>query len=202
MSAKRLIHVEIGYDPVNFTNNFIFTNYQVTYSTYLHLFHLFSFFQQSYCKTKVLLFPPKVLCWFYVLDCIVHVSKSFEHPIHSKFTFSIQFPSFLPKCIPYSISNPTLFHVSQTSTIPSIPFTFLLLLLLLSTLTTSVHLECCATPFILLFQRRNAHYHTSFLNSSNVTDPNFFFMFFLTHWRITSWNKQSFPVFFNLYSSS
>ena len=71
-----------------------------------------------------------------------------------------------------------------------------------SILTTSLHLECCATPLILLFQQRNAHYHTSFFNSSKVTDSSFFFMFLLTHWRITSWNKQFFPGFFNLYSSS
>ena len=142
--------------------------------------------------------PLLILC----SGCAVHVSKSFEHPIHSKSTFSIQFPSFLPKCIPYSLSNPTLFHTSQTSTILSIPFTFLLLLLLLSTLPTSLHLECCATPFTLLFQQRNAHYHTAFFNSSNVTDSSFFFMFLLIHWRITSWNKQYFPAFNNLYSSS
>ena len=36
---------------------------------------------------------------------------------------------------------------------------------------------------MLLFQQRNAHYHTSFLNSSYVTDSSFFFTFLLTHWR-------------------
>ena len=115
MSPKRSIYIEIGCDPVIFTNNFIFTNYslftthfifylfrtlhQVTYSTYLPLFHLFSFFQQSNDKTQVLLFPSKVLC-FYVLDCIVHVSKSFEHPTHSKSTFPSKFLLSFPNTFP------------------------------------------------------------------------------------------------------
>ena len=87
-----------------FTTHFIFylfqTLHQVAYSAYVHLFDLLSFFQQSTDKARVLLFPSKVLCCFYVLDCIVRVSKSFEHPIYSKSTFSIQIPSFLPKRIP------------------------------------------------------------------------------------------------------
>ena len=86
-----------------FTTHFIFylfrTLHQVTYSTYLHLFRLFSFYQQSTDKTQVLLFPPKVL-WFYVLDCIVRVSKSFEHPIHSKSTFPSNFLLSFPKAFP------------------------------------------------------------------------------------------------------
>ena len=87
-----------------FTTHFIFylfqTLHQVTYFTYLHLFHLFSFFQQSNDKTQVLLFPPKVLCCFYVLGCIVHVSKSFEHPTHSKSTFPSYFLLFFPNTFP------------------------------------------------------------------------------------------------------
>ena len=71
-----------------------------------------------------------------------------------------------------------------------------------STLTTSLHLECCTAPFMLLFQQRNAHYHTSLLNSSNVLDSSFLFTLLLIHWRITFWIEQTFPAFFNLYSSS
>ena len=86
-----------------FTTHFVFylfrTLHQVTYSTYLHLFHLFSFFQQSNDKTQVLLFPPKVLC-FYVLDCNIRVSKSFEHPTHSKSTFPSNFLLFFPNTLP------------------------------------------------------------------------------------------------------
>ena len=40
---------------------------------------------------------------FYILDCIVYVSKSFEHSTHSKSTFSIQFP-FFPSRIHFLIS--------------------------------------------------------------------------------------------------
>ena len=95
-----------------FTTHFVFylfrTLHQVTYPSYLLLFHLFSFFQQSndktqvllFPKTQVLLFPLKVLCYFYVLDCIVHVSKSFQHPIHSKSTFPSNFLLFFPSAIP------------------------------------------------------------------------------------------------------
>ena len=41
------------------------------------------------------------------------------------------------------------------------PFPLLFLLLFLRTLLTFLHPECCATPFILLFQQRNAQSHTS-----------------------------------------
>ena len=123
MSPKRTIRIEIGCDPVIFTNNFIFTNYslliyylfrtlhQVTYPTYLLLFHLFSFFQQSTEKTQVLLFPPKVLC-FYVLDCVVRVSTSFQHPTHSKSTFSYNFLPFFPNTLPnlFQIIHCFLYH--------------------------------------------------------------------------------------------
>ena len=50
---------------------------------------------------------------------------------------------------------------------PSLPFFFFLFL---RTLPTRLHLECCATPFMLLFQQRNAHYHISFFNSSHNFD--------------------------------
>ena len=112
MSPKRSIRIEIGFDIVIFTNNFKFTNYHYSFhllslpnptpSNLPHISPFISlafFFQQSNDKTQVLLFPLKVPCCFYVLNCIVHVSKSFKHhtpQIH----FSIQFPSFLPKCIP------------------------------------------------------------------------------------------------------
>ena len=186
-----------------FTTHFIFypfrTLNQVTYFTYLLIFHLFSFFQQSNDKTQVLLFPHKVLC-FYVLDCIVHVSKSFEHPTHSKSTFSYNFLLFFPHIFPnlFQILYCFMYHTPRQFR-PSLSLSFFHFF---STLPTILHLECCATPFILLFQQRNAHYHTSFFNSRNVPDSSFFFMLLLTHLRITSWNKQYFPAFFNLYSSS
>ena len=50
------------------------------------------------------------------------------------------------------------------------PFPLLFLLLFLRTLLTFLHPECCATPFILLFQQRNAQSHTSFFNSSHIFD--------------------------------
>ena len=49
------------------------------------------------------------------------------------------------------------------------PFPLLFLLLFLRTLLTFLHPECCATPFILLFQQRNAQSHTSFFNSSHIS---------------------------------
>ena len=98
-----------------FTTHFVFylfqTLHQVTYSSYLHLFHLFSFFQQSNDKTQVLLFPPKVLC-FYVLDCNIRVSKSFEHPTHSKSTFPSNFLLFFPNTFPnlFQILHCFMYH--------------------------------------------------------------------------------------------
>ena len=114
-----------------FTTHFVFylfrTLHQVTYSTYLQLFHLFSFFQQSNDKTQVLLFPPKVLCWFYVLDCIVHVSNHLNilhtpnplfHPISffSSLTHSlISFKSYTASCITNHDNSVHPFHPSSSS---------------------------------------------------------------------------------------
>ena len=47
------------------------------------------------------------------------------------------------------------------------PFIFFLFL---RTLLFILHLECCATLFMLLFQHINAHNHTSFFNSSHIFD--------------------------------
>ena len=159
-----------------FTTHFIYylfrTLHQVTYSSYLHIFHLFSLFQQSNDKTQVLLFPPKVLR-FFVLDSIVHVSKSFEHPTHSKSIVFIQLPSFLPKKIlnsfkPYTVSciahSDNSVHPFYPSPSSSTLFTF----------PTILHLEYCTTPFILLFQQRNAHSHTAFFKTSKVPDSSLF----------------------------
>ena len=123
---------------------------------------------------------------------IQHTPNPLFHPISffSSLThFVISFKSYTVSCITHLYNS---VH----------PFTFLLLHLLLRTLPTSLHLECCTTPFMLLFQQRNANNHTSFFNSSYATNLSFFFTLLLTHWRITFWNKQSFPAFFNLYSSS
>ena len=86
-----------------FTTHFIFYLFRilhpVTYSTYLPLFHLFSFFQQSNDKTQVLLFPPKVLC-FYVLGCIVHVSNHLNIPHTPNPLFPSNFLLFFPNTFP------------------------------------------------------------------------------------------------------
>ena len=113
MSAKRSIYIgkwlwssdfhKQFYLHKPFTTHFIFYPFQalhqVVYSTFLPLFFLFSFFQQSNDKTQVLLFPLKVLC-FYILDCIIRVSKSFEHPTHSKSTFPSKFLLSFPNTFP------------------------------------------------------------------------------------------------------
>ena len=155
MSPKRSIYTEIGCDPVIYTNSFIFTNYsllisfsissklftthfifylfrtlhQVTYPTYLHLFHLFSFLKQSNNNTQVLLFTLKVLC-FYVLDCIVHVSKSFDHPTHSKFTFPSNFLPFFPNTFPklFQILHCFIHHKSRQFCPSLSPFFFYFLI--------------------------------------------------------------------------
>ena len=65
--------------------------------------------------STLLLFLSTRVVWFLVLDYSVHVSKSFQHPTHSKSTFS-----FLPKHIFDSHSNPTTLQPFHISTIPSI----------------------------------------------------------------------------------
>ena len=120
--------MEIGFDPVIFTQrtylrtsltihsifyHFLIlnqpTNYKYTFfiSIYLSLFQLST-------HSTLLLLSTRVV-WFLVLDYSVHVSKSFQHPTHSKSTFS-----FLPKHIFDSHSNPTTLQPFHISTIPSI----------------------------------------------------------------------------------
>ena len=71
--------------------------------------------QLSTHSTLLLLLLSTRVVWFLVLDYSVHVSKSFQHPTHSKSTFS-----FLPKHIFDSHSNPTTLQPFHISTIPSI----------------------------------------------------------------------------------
>ena len=120
--------MEIGFDPVIFTQrtylrtsltihsifyHFLILN-QPTNSKYtFYLSFYLSLFQLSTHSTLLLLSTRVV--WFLVLDYSVHVSKSFQHPTHSKSTFS-----FLPKHIFDSHSNPTTLQPFHISTIPSI----------------------------------------------------------------------------------
>ena len=101
--------------------------------------------------------------------CAVHVSKSFKHPhapnslFHpvSFFSSQMQSPNLFQILHCFMYYKPRQFRPSLS------PFFFFLFL---CTLPTSLHLECCATPFMLPFQRRNAHYHISFFNSSHNFD--------------------------------
>ena len=67
----------------------------------------------------------------------------------------ISFTSYTASYITNLDNSVHTFHPSPSSTF-------------LRTLPTSLHLECCATPFMLPFQRRNAHSHISFFNSSHI----------------------------------
>ena len=123
--------MEIGFDPVIFTQrtylrtsltihsifyHFLILN-QPTNSKYTFFLSIFlSLFQLSTHSTLLLLLLlSTTVVWFLVLDYSVHVSKSFQHPTHSKSTFS-----FLPKHIFDSHSNPTTLQPFHISTIPSI----------------------------------------------------------------------------------
>ena len=123
--------MEIGFDPVIFTQrtylrtsltihsifyHFLILN-QPTNSKYTFFLSIFlSLFQLSTHSTLLLLLLLSTrVVWFLVLDYSVHVSKSFQHPTHSKSTFS-----FLPKHIFDSHSNPTTLQPFHISTIPSI----------------------------------------------------------------------------------
>ena len=109
--------------------------------------------------------PLLILC----SGCAVHVSKSFKHPhapnslFHpvSFFSSQMQSPNLFQILHCFMYYKPRQFRPSLS------PFFFFLFL---CTLPTSLHLECCATPFMLPFQRRNAHSHISFFNSSHNFD--------------------------------
>ena len=123
----------------------------------------------SHLKSFVFMFWIVLFMFLNHLN-IPHTPNPLFHPISffSSLTHSlISFKSYTVSCITNLDNSVHPFHF------PSSTFS--------STLPTFLHLECCATPFILLFQQRNAHYHTSFFNSSYVTDSSFFFTFLLTH---------------------
>lgn len=116
--------MEIGFDPVIFTQRTYLRTSLTIHSIFYHFLILnqptnskytfyLSLFQLSTHSTLLLLSTRVV--WFLVLDYSVHVSKSFQHPTHSKSTFS-----FLPKHIFDSHSNPTTLQPFHISTIPSI----------------------------------------------------------------------------------
>ena len=137
------------------------------------------------------------MLWIVLFMFLNHLSIPYTpNPLFPS-NFLLFFPNTFPNL--FQILHCFMYHIPRQFRPFLSPFFFFLFL---RTLPTSLHLEWCATPCILLFQQRNAHYNTSFSNSSYVLDSSFLFTFLLTHWRITSWNKQSFPVFFNLYSSS
>ena len=112
--------MEIGFDPVIFTQrtylrtsltihsifyHFLILN-QPTNSKYTFFLSIYlSLFQLSTHSTLLLLLLSTRVVWFLVLDYSVHVSKSFQHPTHSKFD---------------SHSNPTTLQPFHISTIPSI----------------------------------------------------------------------------------
>ena len=94
--------MEIGFDPVIFTQRTYLRTSLTIHSIFYHFLILnqptnskytfyLSLFQLSIHSTLLLLLTRVV--WFLVLDYSVHVSKSFQHPTHSKSTFS--FFSFL-----------------------------------------------------------------------------------------------------------
>ena len=116
--------MEIGFDPVIFTQRTYLRTSLTIHSIFYHFLILnqptnskytfyLSLFQLSTHSTLLLLSTRVV--WFLVLDYSVHVSKSFQHPTHSKSTFS-----FFPKHIFDSHSNPTTLQPFHISTIPSI----------------------------------------------------------------------------------
>ena len=77
--------------------------------------------------------------------------------------FPNAFPKFFQILYCFIHHKPRQFRPSQ------LPF-FFFFYYFFYTLPTSLHPECCATPFIHLFQQRNAHSHTSFFNSSHIFD--------------------------------
>ena len=81
--------------------------------------------------------------------------------------FPSNFLLFFPNAFPnlFQILHCFIHHKPRQFR-PSLPFFFFLFL---RTLPTRLHLECCATPFMLLFQQRNAQSHTSFFNSSHIS---------------------------------
>ena len=95
--------------------------------------------------------------------------KSFEHPHTPNPLFPSNFLLFFPNAFRnlFQILHCFMYHKPRQFRPSLSPFFFFLFL---CTLPTSLHLECCATPFMLPFQRRNAHYHTSFFNSSHNFD--------------------------------
>ena len=118
--------MEIGFDPVIFTQRTYLRTSLTIHSIFYHFLILnqptnskytfyLSLFQLSTHSTLLLLLLSTRVVWFLVLDYSVHVSKSFQHPTHSKSTFS-----FLPKHIFDSHSNPTTLQPFHISTIPSI----------------------------------------------------------------------------------
>ena len=92
--------------------------------------------------------PLLILC----SGCAVHVSKSFKHPhapnslFHpvSFFSSQMQSPNLFQILHCFMYYKPRQFRPSLS------PFFFFLFL---CTLPTSLHLECCATPFMLPFHK-------------------------------------------------
>ena len=123
--------MEIGFDPVIFTQRTYLRTSLTIHSIFYHFLILnqptnskytfyLSLFQLSTHSTLLLLLLLSTrVVWFLVLDYSVHVSKSFQHPTHSK-SLNLHFPSFLPKHIFDSHSNPTTLQPFHISTIPSI----------------------------------------------------------------------------------
>ena len=105
--------------------------------------------------------------WIALFMFLHHLSTTY-----SKSTFSSKFLLFFPNAFPkfFQILYCFIHHKPRQFRPSQLPFFFFFFFFFyfFYTLPTSLHLECCATPFILLFQQRNAHSHTSFFNSSHI----------------------------------
>ena len=114
----------------------------------------------------------------------------------SNFLFS--FPNTFPKLV--QILH-CLMHYKPRQFCPSLsPFSSFYYLFFAHSLPVCIH-NAVQHHLSFFFQHINAHNHTAFFNSSKVPDSSLFFILLLIHLRITSWIEQTFPAFFNLYSS-
>ena len=84
---------------------------------------------------------------------VVHVFKSFQHPYTPNPLFPSNFLLSYPNTFPnlFQILHCFIHHKSRQFHPSLSPFFFFLFLL--RTLPTSLHLECCATPFMLPFHK-------------------------------------------------
>ena len=116
----------------------------------------------KYCYSHLKSFVV-FMFWIVLFMFLNHFST---HTLHIHFSHPT---SFFPS-LTHSLNSFTSYTVSYITNLDNSVHPFHFPYSSFSTLTTSLHLECCATSFILLFQQRNAHRHTSFFNSSHICD--------------------------------